>query len=72
MPDSNLIIPEYRIHLLNKNKKIIEKIENVKSIVDLSEKKENKTKNFSLEKDVKKKQAPGRVLWVRKKRRISN
>ena len=39
MPDSNLIIPEYRIHLLNKNKKIIEKIENVKNIVDLSQKK---------------------------------
>ena len=72
MPDSNLIIPEYRIHLLNKNKKIIEKIENVKNIVDLSQKKENKTKNFSLEKDVKKKETPGRVLWVRKKRRISN
>ncbi len=72
MSDSNLIIPEYRIHLLNKNKKIIEKIENVKSIVDFSEKKENKTKNFSLEKDVKKKQTPGRVLWVRKKRQISN
>ena len=72
MPDSNLIIPEYRIHLLNKNKKIIEKIENVKNIVDLSKKKENKTKNFSLEKDVKKKETPGRVLWVRKKRRISN
>ena len=72
MPDSNLIIPEYRIHLLNKNKKIIEKIENVKIILDLSEKKENKSKNFSLEKDVKKKETPGRVLWVRKKRRISN
>ena len=72
MPDSNLIIPEYRIHLLNKNKKIIEKIENVKNIVDLSKKKENKNKNLSLEKDVKKKETPGRVLWVRKKRRISN
>ena len=72
MPDNNLIIPEYRIHLLNKNKKIIDKIENVKNIVDLSEKKENKTKNFSSEKDVRKKETPGRVLWVRKKKRISN
>ena len=28
--------------------------------------------NLILEKDVKKKETPGRVLWVRKKRRISN
>ena len=32
-PDSNLIIPEYKIHLLNKNKKIIDKIENAKDIL---------------------------------------
>ena len=30
--DSSLIIPEYRIELLNKNKKIINKIENIEKI----------------------------------------
>ena len=32
IPDSDLIIPEYKIHLLNRNKKIIKKIENFKTI----------------------------------------
>ena len=44
MADNNLIIPEYRIHLLNKNKKIIEKIESVKNLKDLNGKKDNKIK----------------------------
>ena len=29
IPDKNLLIPEYKIDLLNKNKKIIRKIENI-------------------------------------------
>ena len=32
LADNNLIIPEYKIDLLNKNKKIIKKIENIESI----------------------------------------
>jgi len=32
MPDENLVIPEYKISLLNKNKKIIKKIENIEKI----------------------------------------
>ena len=36
--DSQLIIPEYKIHLLNKNKKIIEKFENIKKINESKEK----------------------------------
>ena len=30
--DNNLIIPEYKIDLLNKNKKIIKKVENIEKI----------------------------------------
>ena len=72
MADNNLIIPEYRIHLLNKNKKIIEKIESVKNLKDLNEKKDNKIKVLPSANEKKKKQVVGRILWVRKKRRKSN
>ena len=72
MADNNLIIPEYRIHLLNKNKKIIEKIESVKNLKDLKEKKDNKIKALPSANEKKKKQVVGRILWVRKKRRKSN
>ncbi len=34
LPDNNLVIPEYKIDLLNKNKKIIKKIENIEKIED--------------------------------------
>ena len=72
MADNNLIIPEYRIHLLNKNKKIIEKIESVKNLKDLNVKKDNKIKALPSANEKKKKQVVGRILWVRKKRRKSN
>jgi len=69
-PDSNLIIPEYKIHLLNKNKKIIDKIENVKDILKGSENKKindaGKNSNF---KNKKTKESLGKILWVRRKRR---
>ena len=32
IPDKNLILPEYKIDLLNKNKKTIKKIENLEEI----------------------------------------
>ena len=72
LADNNLIIPEYRIHLLNKNKKIIEKIESVKNLKDLNGKKDNKIKALPSANEKKKKQVVGRILWVRKKRRKSN
>ena len=73
MSDSNLIIPEYKIHLLNKNKKIIDKIENIKTLHSNSKvKKINVLKKDSIEKNKKNKESLGRILWVRKKRRKSN
>ena len=70
--DNNLIIPEYKIHLLNKNKKIIEKIESIKSIADSNTKKSKTLQNNSSKKIKDKKESLGRILWVRKKRHKSN
>ena len=44
--DNSLIIPEYKIELLNKNKKIINKIENIEKIKDISLKENYTKKNF--------------------------
>ena len=69
-PDSNLIIPEYRIHLLNKNKKIIDKIEKAKNIVKGFEDKKVETNNKKVEfKNIKTKKTVGKILWVRRKRK---
>ena len=66
LSDNNLIIPEYKIHLLNKNKKIIEKFENLKNI-EIKTKNDKSLKEFSSDKNKKKKEKTGRILWVRKK-----
>ena len=70
--DSQLIIPEYKIHLLNKNKKIIEKFDNVKNTRESKGNNIQKNKVLPSEKNKKKKDTLGRILWVRKKRRKSN
>jgi ribonuclease E len=67
IPDNDLIIPEYKIHLLNKNKKIIKKIENFETIaaknnniIDIDKNKKNKkkiTENL------------GKILWTKRKAR---
>ena len=66
LSDNNLIIPEYKIHLLNKNKKIIEKFENLKNI-EIKTKNDKNLNEFSSDKNKKKKEKTGRILWVRKK-----
>jgi ribonuclease E len=69
IPDKDLIIPEYKIHLLNRNKKIIKKIENFKTIaaknnniidVDTNKSKKNKKK---ITEDL------GKILWTKRKAR---
>ena len=76
--DNSLIIPEYKIHLFNKNKKLINKIESVKNIEKkLSNNiiKVPKIKKFKTdeEKDNKKsKKGLGKTLWVRRKKAKSN
>ena len=69
-PDSNLIIPEYKIHLLNKNKKIIDKIEHAKSIfIESENNKINPGRKNSVLKNKKTKESLGKILWVRRKKR---
>ena len=76
--DPELIVPEYKINLLNKNKKIVKKIENLNKIklpenYKLS-KKEHKSKTSKIikfdkdKKNLTKKKKKPKTLWVRKKK----
>ena len=76
--DNSLIIPEYKIHLFNKNKKIINKVESIKNI---QKKLSNniveipKTKKFGsgdLKNNKKNNNTLGKTLWVRRKKIKSN
>ena len=75
LSENNLIIPEYRIELLNKSKKIINKFENINEIVELKEAnfshKGNKKDNKKIKKDLKKGKVKTklRTLWIRRKKR---
>ncbi len=68
--DKNFIIPEYKILLLNKNKKVINKIEN---FVEINGIKKNIKKNSSKKSEYKKSSkgtALGKILWTRRKKQI--
>jgi len=80
--DNNLVIPEFKIHCFNKNKKMVNKIENFKSIGDIDKyrkrsdsnnivslKKISKKNNTYIDKKNKKKLggSTGRILWTRRK-----
>ncbi len=77
--DDNFIIPEYKIDLLNKSKKIINSIENVNLIVPVNQKKnsfekkkKNKNEKIIKSKDKLKKTKSKkniRTLWVRRKKK---
>ncbi len=75
LPDAKLIIPEYKIELLNKSKKIINTVENIDKIniiKDVPEKKvESKTNPKKSKKTkIEKKQIKNyKTLWVRRKKR---
>ena len=81
LSDENFIIPEYKINLLNKSKKIINTIENINPIIQLNkfkntkiEKKEKKEKNKeNLKSKAKlkktKSKIKARTLWVRRRKK---
>ena len=79
LADSTLVIPEYKIELLSKLKKVINKFENIDKIENNLENKEKVKKSKSEKvvdfkklkktKIVKKKKAIPRTLWVRRKKR---
>ena len=76
--DEKLMIPEYKIELLNKSKKIIKVIENVNKIIEIKKynnqknklKKEDKKEDKKLKKETKKLKTKKklRALWVRRKK----
>ena len=74
VPEEKLIIPEYKIELLNKSKKLINKVENINIIdeikvnkkTNLKERKDTK-KNKKDSKKIKSKKKP-RTLWVRRRK----
>jgi ribonuclease E len=83
LADAKLIIPEFKIELLNKSKKIINTVENIDKINEIKDhpktiEKSSKTKiegKTNLKKSkkiklVKKKTANPRTLWVRRKKRV--
>ena len=73
--DNNLLIPEYKIELLNKSKKVLNIIEKIEKIIEVKrenkgekkEKKNNKKNKKETKKIKPKKQL--RTLWVRRKRK---
>ena len=75
LSDKQLIIPEYKIELLNKSKKLINKFENIKNIVEnkrfikdvKKQKKEVKKEKKEIKKIKPKKKL--RTLWVRRKKK---
>ena len=73
--DKNLIIPEYKILLLNKNKKVINRVESFINIngkkVNPKINKSNKTNNIDKKKNPKN-ISIGKVLWTRRKKRVLN
>ena len=71
--NNEFILPEYKIELLNKSKKIIKKIENFEAII---KKDQTKEKKITQKSNIKKKMKPKlvqtkkkpRTLWVRRKK----
>ncbi len=78
LSDEKLIIPEYKIDLLNKSKKIINTIENINKIVEIKklvkETPKGKKSVKKIKKDTKKKKTKIklRTLWVRRKKKKLN
>ena len=75
LSDEKLIIPEYKIDLLNKSKKIINTIENINKIVEIKklvkETPKGKKSSKKIKKDTKKRKQKIklRTLWVRRKKK---
>ena len=79
LSDHDLIIPEYKIDLLNKSKKLIKTIENINSIIQIDKtknrvpkkKREKIKENIKTKEKIKKTKSKKKVrtLWVRRKKK---
>jgi len=67
--DEKLSIPEYKIDLLNKNKKIIKKVENIEKIEKIFQKEYYKKKNFMYKKNNKKFKSRNKFKYYSKPKR---
>ena len=81
LSDEKLIIPEYKIELLNKTKRLVNVVENINSIIEIKKPKKNIVKEKKITKKVKKevkdvKKAKTkkklRTLWIRRKKKNLN
>ena len=73
MSDEELIIPEYKIHLMTKNKKLVNQIESFNKIRELGNNRMNKNNIIHMKgKKKKSKNILGKTLWVKKRTRKSN
>ena len=78
LSEDTLIIPEYKIDLLNKSKKIIKTVENInKILINNSKDKgkiEDKKDSKKQKKDIRKPKVKKilRTLWIRRKKRKLN
>ena len=78
LSNDKFIIPEYKIDLLNKSKKVINTIENINQIQEIKKNKvhkikEKKAKDKSSKEKIKKTKSTKkkiRTLWVRKKKKV--
>ncbi len=71
--NQNLIIPEYKILLLNKGKKVINKVESLLKINGKNIPQKNSKNHFNLDtKKSDKNVSLGKILWTRRKKKISN
>jgi ribonuclease E len=74
LSDTNMILPEYKIDLLNKTKKVLQTIENINAIVEVKKLKKKevvkKKEIKKIKKEVKKKKTKQklRTLWIRRKK----
>ena len=81
LSNDKFIIPEYKIDLLNKSKKVINTVENINSIIQLNKMKSvlaktKKTKNKEIVKSkdrIKKTKSKKKIrtLWVRRKKKLN-
>ena len=81
MAASNLIIPEYKIELLNKSKKVLNIVQSINKLHEIKNDQTNKKivkrsksekivdlKKSKKTKDIKRKGKNPRTLWVRRKK----
>ena len=74
LSDEKMIIPEYKIQLLNKSKKIINTTENIDKIIEIQKEEKKTTKEKKPTKKIKKEvkklktKKKTRTLWVRRKK----